>query len=648
MASAGDPPILSSSSSPLPTVNTCYDPSDIDAFINYDHPQSPNSMRSKPSLSQQSSMSSTLSTGSNAGNSSFATSQSSQIPYSGPSHEYGSYKQQTGLPPGGLANTMAINNATGMNFSMGSHGMMMNTNEFFNPQQPTDEFINFGAAPVPNFADASEMDLENGTPTHGLPAFYPSGTPNKSEFIDPNALGGHEMSPVGPPTQVGRMYPGMHQQQAAMAKAAQQQKQQELLRQQQQQRHQQQQQQQQQQAPQQHAQQLNGRMEQANLAARSQNKANRPTDPVVEERISRLLQQMRQSSVASQEDDASSASNVLPHIAKMKKEEEDMDEDERLLASEEGKKLSSKERRQLRNKVSARAFRSRRKEYIGQLEGEVAAKTNEANDLRVRNRALAEENSRLTDLTRMLLSSSHFSSFLNDISINGLPAPPPQQTPATQPPVQSTQKDANPNLAGQDIQMQQDPQVGMALVPEQGMDYGSNTGLDLNNPGWNTGIDMNFTNAQVFAVVDVPEGPAVDTSIISGKSSNSVGPSLPEESKDQIPQIERPAPVEATKPEKSFGAPVADVEIDESDPAFALFIDQPNSLPNTRESPESTVEPFDDLFGGVVPEKVFARLDLVVDDGSHDVGAATMHRLERLCSSMDAAFHRVSSATSHL
>jgi hypothetical protein len=53
--------------------------------------------------------------------------------------------------------------------------------------------------------------------------------------------------------------------------------------------------------------------------------------------------------------------DILPHIARMKKEEEDMDEDERLLASEEGKKLSSKERRQLRNKVSARAFRSRRK-----------------------------------------------------------------------------------------------------------------------------------------------------------------------------------------------------------------------------------------------------------------------------------------------
>lgn len=48
-------------------------------------------------------------------------------------------------------------------------------------------------------------------------------------------------------------------------------------------------------------------------------------------------------------------------MAKVRKDEADMDEDERLLASDKGKKLSSKERRQLRNKVSACAFRSRRK-----------------------------------------------------------------------------------------------------------------------------------------------------------------------------------------------------------------------------------------------------------------------------------------------
>jgi hypothetical protein len=51
----------------------------------------------------------------------------------------------------------------------------------------------------------------------------------------------------------------------------------------------------------------------------------------------------------------------MTQAQRAKKEEDEMDEDERLLASEEGKKLSSKERRQLRNKVSARAFRSRRK-----------------------------------------------------------------------------------------------------------------------------------------------------------------------------------------------------------------------------------------------------------------------------------------------
>ena len=98
-------------------------------------------------------------------------------------------------------------------------------------------------------------------------------------------------------------------------------------------------------------------------APRANGGSTRPTtDPVTEERISRLLNEMRHNSVASSNDDgATHNANVHQHIARMKREEEEMDEDERLLASEEGKKLSSKERRQLRNKVSARAFRSRRK-----------------------------------------------------------------------------------------------------------------------------------------------------------------------------------------------------------------------------------------------------------------------------------------------
>lgn len=102
--------------------------------------------------------------------------------------------------------------------------------------------------------------------------------------------------------------------------------------------------------------------EQAQQSNASQPRAQRNSDPVVEERISRLLQQIRQSSMSSPSD--SPSPSLLPQMAKAKKEEQDMDEDERLLASEEGKKLSSKERRQLRNKVSARAFRSRRKGMI--------------------------------------------------------------------------------------------------------------------------------------------------------------------------------------------------------------------------------------------------------------------------------------------
>jgi bZIP-type transcription factor MBZ1 len=132
------------------------------------------------------------------------------------------------------------------------------------------------------------------------------------------------------------MYPGMHSQLAAQAKAQQAQKQS-------------------------IAGQQPRQMPQGQRPLSQNSKSQPPKDPHVEESISRLLNQMRQSSVASVDDDASTPTANLPHLARLKKDEDEMDEDERLLASEEGKKLSSKERRQLRNKVSARAFRSRRK-----------------------------------------------------------------------------------------------------------------------------------------------------------------------------------------------------------------------------------------------------------------------------------------------
>jgi hypothetical protein len=53
-------------------------------------------------------------------------------------------------------------------------------------------------------------------------------------------------------------------------------------------------------------------------------------------------------------------------------DDEDLDDDDSWRPSpEEYKKLSSKEKRQLRNKLSARAFRTRRKDYIGTLEAHI-------------------------------------------------------------------------------------------------------------------------------------------------------------------------------------------------------------------------------------------------------------------------------------
>lgn len=61
------------------------------------------------------------------------------------------------------------------------------------------------------------------------------------------------------------------------------------------------------------------------------------------------------------------------------------------------KKLSSKEKRQLRNKISARNFRTRRKEYIGQLEDQIADRDTLIEGLRQQISQLSVENKALKD-----------------------------------------------------------------------------------------------------------------------------------------------------------------------------------------------------------------------------------------------------------
>lgn len=244
----------------------------------------------------------------------------------------------------------------------------------------------------------------------------------------------------------------------------------------------------------------------------------------------------------------------------------------------------------------------------------------------------------MNDLARMLLGSPHFANFLNEMPDGGLPsqvqAPQQpqqqsqqsqqqQQQAAPQPNMQaSVPKDAN-NSRGQEYQMQQNPQVSMVMVPNQGMD-----GSMLNSGGWNSGIDMNYGNTPVFAVMEVPEGPALDVEALSGKSSSPVG--VTEPLKDEAPVVDRP---EDETRASDIGVANPDVEIDESDPAFALFVDSPAPAPS------------DVSFDGVKSEKS-SHFELVVD--STEVTDAAKNRLNYLCSSMESAFARVSLATSHL
>ena len=239
--------------------------------------------------------------------------------FSGPSHQYEQYKQQTGLPVGALANTFALNDPERFQYPA-SYNLNSGTDGYFGMNTVEPDLVDFNTVPGQTPTDV-EMDYGNVNLSN----------PN---FVNPSAVSGVATPTYAQTSHPGRVWPGMHQQ-AAMAKAQQ----------------------------------------QAALAAQRQRSASIPSrrpsavderesEEVVEESISRLLSRMRNNSVASSaHEDGGSGGGSGGHAyhARSRKDEEDMDEDERLLASEEGKKLSSKERRQLRNKVSARAFRSRRK-----------------------------------------------------------------------------------------------------------------------------------------------------------------------------------------------------------------------------------------------------------------------------------------------
>ena len=264
-------------------------------------------------------------------------------------------------------------------------------------------------------------------------------------------------------------------------------------------------------------------------------------------------------------------------------------------------------------------------EYIGQLEGEVAAKNQEATDLRVQNRQLMEENARLTDLTRMLLSSPAFSGFLNELSANGGSVPSalqktaaPQQAASQQPPMR---KDINPHQVARQLQNHQ--QVGMVMVPEPTVDISA---LDLNTPpnGWNSGIDMN--SFQVFAVTELPEGPTIDLGVLSGKSSTST--EIKSVASKDIPVLSSIPPQPKERVEEINVDP--EIKLDES---LSLFETSPvKSIPSPQSFTPLTVQK---------PQ----QFGLVTSDSTTTTATA---KLEDLCAELDECCARLERFTSHL
>ncbi|EJT76499.1 hypothetical protein GGTG_06418 [Gaeumannomyces tritici R3-111a-1] len=522
-------------------------------------------------------------------------------PLSGPSHDYDMYKQQTGIVPGALATTLAVN----QNNTQITGYSSFNIEEYLGMSNPD---FDFNTSPSQQTVD---MDMEFDSPADN--SFFFGST------VNPSIIGGQDSQGLPSPSPLSssasgptRVWPGMHQQQAALAKAQAQQKiQQQII-------------QQRQQPPPQ-------------PAKHQRSKSNQPSDPIVEQKITQLLNSMR---AKPSNGDSQSQSPVL-HPPRSKKDEEDMDEDERLLASEEGKKLTSKERRQLRNKVSARAFRSRRKEYITQLESEIAGKVTENGDLRAHNRALQDENKRLQDLTRMLLSSPSFSDFLDRLSSNPSQLPQPSQSApqAEQQRPESRQmpKDVNPYATQQHRQ-----QIGMAMIPEQTMDF-SGLALDTDIAGFNF-------QPQVYAVMETPEIvlPSIEPSVLSGKSSNFIGETFKaDDEKISTPLITCPEVFEEEKLDAP-ATPVTPVLSDpdfENDPAFALYNDSPIITVSSTEPLEVDLDGLADvdIFGGIETEKALARYELVDAADEEAQAAVAIFRLERMTARLDSMMEQLAS-----
>jgi hypothetical protein len=276
-------------------------------------------------------------------------------------------------------------------------------------------------------------------------------------------------------------------------------------------------------------------------------------------------------------------------------------------------------------------------EYIGQLEGEVAMKVNEANELRAQNRLLMEENARSRAFIERLLRHQAFTPFLEELSRDEslqskapMTSMPSTATPVTTAPAPTQFQQQQFNGMSQ----AENTHVGMTMVPEPQIDFAM-LNLNNNNNGnnWGANNGFNFQQPVAFAVTELPEGPSnpLDIEAMSGKGYSAIlnaeDDSPVEEVKADYPVIERPIQSESA---------VAH-EAEEEDAEYDLYY---SSAPSAASS--APLEDQEALFTN--PEKAFAHYSLVISDESNEARLA--ERLERKIAAMSPVMQRIADITS--
>ena len=254
----------------------------------------------------------------------------------------------------------------------------------------------------------------------------------------------------------------------------------------------------------------------------------------------------------------------------------------------------------------------------------------------------------------MLLSSSHFSNFLNELSATdrsmsqGLA--PQQQKRQPQNNQEAPRKDINPSQYQPHGQSQNSVHVGLAIIPESSYEHAA---AESTNHGWapsNT-IDNGLYDTQVYAVTSLPEEPVIDVPLFSGKLTIEPFSSLGT-MKDDTPIIESlPEAARKDTPMKSKTHHTeCELDSDYSEPFFALYADQPpSSTPTPAACSGSDLE--NRIFGEIALEKAFNRIDIIISDDTTqngEVGAATLEKFERIKSRMQSLGARVEAVTAHL